>query len=161
MEIEVTAHGDATVVTPSGVIDGKAAFAFERKLVELLDARATRLVIDLGQVTLITSAGIRALVMAARRLRGAGALALCRLGPPVRGVFDVAGLTGHFTIADTLAEAVAAVAAAHAQRPAVARSRVVRLLDRLLGSGEASAPAVPRGSASALATTVARLMARQ
>lgn len=147
------------MVAPAGVLDGKAALAFERKLVELLDAKTTRLVIDLTRVTLVTSAGIRALVMAAKRLRGVGALALCGLSPQVKSVFDVAGLASVFTMTTSLADAVATVAADGKQQ-AVAQSRLARLLLRVLGSGDAvSAPApAAAGPPSALAATVVKLL---
>jgi anti-anti-sigma factor len=161
MDIEVSTQGEVSVVAPSGVLDGKAALAFERKLAELLDAKVMRLVIDLTRVTLVTSAGIRALVMAAKRLRGVGALALCGLTPHVKGVFDVAGLSSVFTITASAAEAVASVAAAHGQRQAAAHSRLGRLMLRVLGSGEEASPPVPApaGPPSALAATVAKLLA--
>lgn len=161
LDIEVSTQGDASIVAPAGVLDGKAAFAFERKLAELLDAKTTRLVIDLTKVTLVTSAGIRALVMAAKRLRGAGGLALCGLTPQVKGVFDVAGLASVFTITASVAEAVAAVTIAGERQQAGMHSRVARLLLRVLGSGDALSPPgpAPAGPPSALATAVARLLA--
>lgn len=160
MDISVSTEGDVTVVAPAGVLDGKAAMAFERKLVELLDAKTTRLVIDLTKVSLVTSAGIRALVMAAKRLRGGGALALCGLSPQVKGVFDVAGLSAVFTITATALDAAIAVAAHGKQRAAV-HSRLGRLLLRVLGSGDevAAPPQAPAARPSTLAATVVKRLA--
>lgn len=160
MDIAVSTQADVTVVAPTGVLDGKAALTFERKLVELLDAKTTRLVIDLTKVSLVTSAGIRALVLAAKRLRGGGALALCGLSTQVRGVFDVAGLSSVFTITASLADAVGTVAAQGTKQAAV-HSRLARLLLRVLGSGdEVPGPArAAAGPPSAVAATVAKLLA--
>lgn len=148
------------MVAPTGVLDGKAALAFERKLVELLDAKTTRLVIDLTKVSLVTSAGIRALVMAAKRLRVGGALALCGLSPQVKSVFDVAGLSSVFTVTATALDAAIAVAA-HGKQQAAVRSRLGRLLLRMLGSGDEAAapPPAAGGPPSTLAATVAKLLA--
>ena len=160
MDIAVSTQDDVTVVAPTGVLDGKAATTFERKLVELLDAKTTRLVIDLTKVSLVTSAGIRALVMAAKRLRGSGALALCGLSPQVKGVFDVAGLSTVFTITPNALDAVIAVAT-HGKRQAAVHSRLGRLLLRVLGSGDefTAPPAAPAARPSTLAATVAKLLA--
>jgi anti-anti-sigma factor len=160
VDIAVTTQGDVTVVAPTGVLDGKAAMAFERKIAELLDAKTTRLVIDLTKVTLVTSAGIRALVMAAKRLRGGGALALCGLSTQVKGVFDVAGLSGVFTITPSTADAVITVAT-HGKKQAEVHSRLSRLLLRVLGSGDdvVAPPPAHSGSPSRLAATVAKLLA--
>lgn len=160
MDIAVSTQGDVTVVAPTGVLDGKAATTFERKLVELLDAKTTRLVIDLTKVSLVTSAGIRALVMAAKRLRGGGGLALCGLSPQVRSVFDVAGLSTVFTITPNALDAAIAVSAQGKQQ-AAGPSRLGRLLLRVLGSGDQtpSPPPAAAARASTLTATVAKLLA--
>jgi anti-anti-sigma factor len=160
VDIAVSNQGEVTVVAPTGVLDGKAAMAFERKIAELLDAKTTRLVIDLTRVTLVTSTGIRALVMAAKRLRGGGALALCGLSPQVRSVFDVAGLAGVFTITPSAADAVISVAT-HGKTQAAVHSRLSRLLLRVLGSGDEvdAPPPEHSGPPSTLAKTVAKLLA--
>lgn len=160
MDIAISTQGEVTVVAPAGVLDGKAAMTFERKLAELLDAKTTRLVIDLTKVSLVTSAGIRALVMAAKRLRGSGALALCGLSSQVKSVFDVAGLTAVFTITPTAVDAMVTVAA-HGKQQAAVHSRLARLLLRVLGSGDevSAPPGAPAGPPSTLAATVVKLLA--
>jgi len=160
VDIAVSTQGEVTVVAPVGILDGKAAIAFERKIAELLDAKTTRLVIDLTRVSLVTSFGIRALVMAAKRLRGGGALALCGLTTQVKGVFDVAGLSGVFTITPSAADAVITVAR-HGKKQAAVHSRLSRLLLRVLGSGDEveAPPQAHSGSPSTLAATVAKLLA--
>lgn len=132
MDIAVRSQDGVAVVAPSGVIDTRGSLAFERTLMEVLAGNTRRIVIDLQKVDLITSAGIRVLVMMGKRLGNDGSLVLSGLSPQVKSVFDIAGLTTYFGIAGSVAEAVAAVASA---QPAVVAgpSRVSRLAMRLLG----------------------------
>ncbi len=135
MEIAVKAQDGVAVVTPSGVIDTRGSVAFERALMEVLEGATRRIVIDLQKVDLITSAGIRVLVMTGKRLHD-GRLVLCGLSPQVKSVFDIAGLTSYFGITATVAEALAALASAPtAHRAAGGRSRISKLAMRLLGDG--------------------------
>jgi anti-anti-sigma factor len=63
--------------------------------------------VDFGGVSYISSAGLRVLLVAAKRLRaGRGTLVLCALGDPVRQVFDLAGFLPLFTVEATRALAV-------------------------------------------------------
>lgn len=135
MDIAVRSQDGVAVVAPSGVIDTRGSLAFERKLMEVLAGNTRRIVIDLQKVDLITSAGIRVLVMMGKRLGNDGSLVLSGLSPQVKSVFDIAGLTTYFGIAGSVAEAVAAVASGASGQPAVVAgpSRVSRLAMRLLG----------------------------
>jgi len=94
-------------MAPSGRLDSLSAPALKAALAAV-DAR--RLVVDLGRVDYISSAGLGVLFALAKRMRETGgALALCALGDQVRRVFDLAGYIPHFTVAATRAEAVALV----------------------------------------------------
>ena len=56
-------------------------------------------VIDLAQLDYISSAGLRVIVLAGKRLSAAnGKMALCSLKDRVREVFDIAGLSSIFSI---------------------------------------------------------------
>lgn len=137
MDIAVKTQDGVAVVAPSGVIDTRGSLVFERKLMEVFEGNTRRIVIDLQRVDLITSAGIRVLVMMGKRLSSVGSLVLCGLSPQVKSVFDIAGLTSYFGIKASVAEAIAAFAAAPTADPAIAAgpSRVSRLARRLLGDG--------------------------
>jgi anti-anti-sigma factor len=145
-----------------GVIDTRGAMTFEKKLVELVDANTRRIVIDFKKVDLITSAGIRVLVMMGKRLRGDGSLVLTGLTDQVRSVFDIAGLTNYFVSTPSVADAVSKINAEQASRARIPAgpSKISRLLMRLLGdSADAPAPAAPQsGPPSQLASTVTSLL---
>ncbi len=136
MDIAVRTQDGVAVVAPSGVIDTRGSLVFERKLMEVLEGNTRRIVIDLQKVDLITSAGIRVLVMMGKRLSQDGRLVLCGLSPQVKSVFDIAGLTSYFGIQASAAEAIAAlVSGPSAQTAALGPSRISKLAMRLLGDG--------------------------
>ena len=66
---------------------------------ELRGRSRLRILVDLEGVDYMSSAGLLVLQEAATTARERGArLALCSLSEPVRVAFDLAGLTGEFTI---------------------------------------------------------------
>lgn len=96
MHIAEQQQDGVTVVAPTGRIDSTTSEAFERALGHALDAGERRLVVDFGAVEYISSAGLRVLLVAGKRI-GAG-LVLCSLTDPVRQVFDLAGFLPLFTV---------------------------------------------------------------
>lgn len=111
MQIPSSTKDGVTVVTPAGVIDTRTAQAFEATMVQAFAGGARAFAIDFGRVDLITSAGIRVLVMMAHRLhRGAGGLVLFALSERVRTVFEIGGLLQQFRIVATEPQAVEALA---------------------------------------------------
>ena len=102
----------ATVVAAAGRIDSSTSSLFEDELARVLDRASSALVIDLTEVEYMSSAGLRVLLMTAKKAKAAGErLILCGLSPHIREVFDVSGFSSIFDIADD-----AAAAEARAQR---------------------------------------------
>ena len=99
------------VLAPAGRIDTTTVAALEARLAPLLMSPQPRVVIDFTGVDYISSAGLRILLVAARRVQGtAGGLALCGMGDAVRQVFQLAGFVPLFTITDTRDAAVSRLA---------------------------------------------------
>ena len=92
MQVGSTEKSGVTIVTPSGVIDTRTAMAFESVMVQAFTAGTRSFAVDFTRVDLITSAGIRVLVMMVHRLRGTGALVLFGLNDRVRTVLEIGGL---------------------------------------------------------------------
>lgn len=133
MRIDSEKDGTRATIAPSGLIDTRASQEFEQHVVGLFGDGVRSVIVDLSQVDLITSAGIRVLVMMGQRLqRNGGGLVLCSLSETVRGVFDVAGLLNQFRIAATRDEAAKQLATLSAPAAAPAGSTLTRLLQRLL-----------------------------
>lgn len=110
MEISQDRAGAAVVVAPVGRLDHSSAPVLQSALAALDAAGDRRIVLDLGGVDYISSAGLAVLFALAKHTRTAGgALALCALGVHVRRVIELAGYTPHFTITATRDEAIARV----------------------------------------------------
>jgi anti-anti-sigma factor len=99
MQIGEETVGGATVIAPVGRVDSVSSSELERTVVSRIDGGARRLVIDLAGVEYISSAGLRVLLMAAKRLKGPpAALVLCGVGAGVRTVLELAGFLPLFTV---------------------------------------------------------------
>ena len=110
LEISRHFHGDAAIVVPTGRVDGTTAAILRTALAELDAAGERRIVVDLGRVDYISSAGLNVLFTLAKQTHEiGGALAICALGDQVRRVFELAGYMPHFTVTATRDEAVARV----------------------------------------------------
>ena len=155
MQLQSKREGLTAIAEAAGLIDTRASQEFERELVGLLDAGVRSVIIDLSKVDLITSAGIRVLVMLSQRLRrSGGGLALCALSEGVRSVFDVAGLLSQFRITATREDAVAELAKLHGAAPrGPAGSKLTRLLIKLIAEdGRDGGGAATSAGPSALTT---------
>jgi anti-sigma B factor antagonist len=164
MELKVTRHGAASqvaVLHPGAQVDGRSAFQFEQDALELLQDGTRYVVVDFAAVTLFASAGIRVLILMLHKLDARdGALVLCGLNQYVRNVLDVSGLTGQFTIAGTIAEAVKAMPADDTTGMALLARRVLKLLS-IGEQPSAGAPAIAAPIAQELADRTMHALARR
>lgn len=110
MQIACESREDVRILFVSGRIGASGAPVLARALMEELEARQSRLLVDLGGVDYMSSAGLRVLQEAVSLARARAArLTLCSLPEPVRLAIDLAGATGHFTIEATCDGGVAAL----------------------------------------------------
>jgi len=74
----------------AGQLDSVTSAALERELTPILDGPAHTVVLDLAELSFITSAGIRVFLVARKRLAERnGALLLANPQPPVTKVFEI------------------------------------------------------------------------
>ena len=110
--IGVRRERDCAIVTAAGEIDIATGAGLRERLSELA-ASGRPLVVELDQVSFIDSAGLGALVGAARRAAAHGAsLPVACARPQVRQLFRLTGLDRQIPLARTLDEALAALTAA-------------------------------------------------
>ena len=89
----------ATVLELDGRLDGTAAEPLHQTLIELIAEAPLRLVLDLGGMSYVSSAGLRILLLAAKQARGSNIkLVLCALRPNIEEVFEISGLASVFNI---------------------------------------------------------------
>ena len=112
MLVVVHAHHDsADVLSLVGDLDGAGASRFVLQAAHALKHGAQRLVVELGDVSFVDSAGLAALLNVLRRVRAAGAgMILVGVQPHVRDVIDQTRLDREFAFAATLADAEAVLA---------------------------------------------------
>lgn len=107
MQITKTTLADVVLLNVEGRLDATTAPAFEGDIQAELQAGAKRLVIDLGQVQLISSAALRVLVSAAKQMKKQeGEILLCAMTPEVAKVFGISGLASLFNLQPTREEAL-------------------------------------------------------
>lgn len=105
------------VVEAEGRLDAAAASLLEADLMSLLAEGKSKIVVDLGGVSYISSTGLRVLLVTIKRARGGGGdLKLCCLSPRVYDIFRMAGFTTIFPIHDTEEAAVQGFRAAGDRR---------------------------------------------
>lgn len=110
MEFAHESAGDVVVAKLAGRLDSQSAPSAEEQLTRLVESDAPRLAIDLTNLDYISSAGLRVLLLVARKVQQAhGKLALFGLAPGVREVFSISGFDTIFTVRDDAAAAIAAV----------------------------------------------------
>jgi anti-anti-sigma factor len=108
MRIGEEKDGRALVIAPEGRVDSVSSSELERLVVSRIEAGEKRLVLDLSGVEYISSAGLRVLLMAAKRLKEPpGGLVLCGMGPSVRTVLELAGFLPLFAVEARREEALA------------------------------------------------------
>ena len=155
--------GDAIVLSPTGALDSRSAIDFERVVLAALGRKEARFIIDLTQVDVVSSAGLRVLILLEKRLAGQGSLVLCGLSEHVREVFDVSRLVELFTITSSENEAVMRMAGASSSGTDRLDSRLAARVAALLnGPTKANAGEPPHSEATlkAVADRIARVLSR-
>lgn len=110
MEINTSTLDEITAVAVKGRVDSTSANGLKDQLGEIIRSGSTRVVIDLKDVSYISSAGFRTLLITARTVEQvSGRLVLCGLAAEVRRLFDIAAFTELFTILANRDEAVNAL----------------------------------------------------
>ncbi|MEP6940708.1 MAG: STAS domain-containing protein [Rudaea sp.] len=108
LEIAQEQQDALRILALRGRLDTDTSADLELAVQDLLAAGARDFLIDLGEVSYVSSAGLRVLLALAKQLEGSkGRLRLCALGPAVLQVFEVAGFSKLFVILKDRAAATA------------------------------------------------------
>jgi stage II sporulation protein AA (anti-sigma F factor antagonist) len=146
MDIRNDQVGAVSIVAPEGRLDTGSASDLELALSDLETAGSRHFLIDLAGISYVSSAGLRVLLMLAKRVDGSGSLRLAGLNPQVQQVFDIAGFTKIFRIFPDRAAALR-------DHPAAAESGppLGRLAATLMGARVDPPPSNPAEQAVAAA----------
>ena len=100
-----------TVLEVDGRIDSGTAPVLDERLSTLFTGPGHRLVLDLGRVEYISSAGFRVLLLAGRHAtREGGQLVLCAMSAKVRQLFEITDFLDLFTVCGSRTDGLAALA---------------------------------------------------
>ena len=111
MEIEERTEGTAVVVSLNGRLDGITAPDLEAAITGIVERGDVRVVLECGQMGYVSSAGLRALLVSARKCQqGGGKLAISAMQPECLSVMEMSGFLSIIECHETNEAAVAAVA---------------------------------------------------
>ena len=104
-------NGGVVFVGVKGFLDAHTFEQLEREFHDLFDAGSYRLIVDLSGLDYISSAGLRVVLLLAKRLKQAdGRLVLCGMQPHVQEVFDISGFLAILDVAPGRDEALGRLA---------------------------------------------------
>lgn len=107
MKIKEDKKDQAMVLTIEGRLDSITSGTLERKFSTIIEAGEKNFVLDFTDMDYISSAGLRVLLMAAKKTaKLGGKVVLAALCDNVQEVFDIAGFTSIFTITGSQEEAM-------------------------------------------------------
>ena len=108
MNMSVSEVESVTVVSFEGHLDTNTAPDAQTQLDGLIEGGKTNILVDFSDLDYISSAGLRVLLITAKRLGSSGgSLRLCSLNETVREVFDMSGFSTIFSVLGDRAEALA------------------------------------------------------
>ena len=111
MNLHRSAVRDVTVITLDGHLDSGSAPDVQAGL-EKLVAEQPRVLLNLGSLSYLSSAGLRVLLLVGRQARSTGGrLAMADAQPEVAEVLSATGFISFFMITDSVADGVKALAA--------------------------------------------------
>ena len=102
MEIISMKKGDAALVNLKGRMDVVTSSAFDQACDKIIQAGDKYLVVDMGGLDYISSAGLRSILGMDKKIKAQGGkLALCNLQGMVKEVFHISGFAAMFPTFDT------------------------------------------------------------
>ena len=107
MNVEVQRQDGNLIALIEGAVDGNNAAAFQASLQDAVQEGDKSMVLDLGALVYISSAGLRVLLLVAKDMQNKGAnFAICSLQGQVRELFSVSGFDQIIQISDSQEDAI-------------------------------------------------------
>lgn len=110
MEISEQRQGDIIVLVPVGRINNDTSPVFQSRLLSNVGSPESKVLIDFAGVEYISSAGLRALMMASKQSKATnGLLAVASLTPMVKEIFTISHFSLVVQVFETTSEAIEAL----------------------------------------------------
>lgn len=97
MTIKKTRAGAKLTLALEGRLDTTTAPQLDTELAANLDG-VTELVLDLGDLVYLSSAGLRSILAAQKRMNRQGSMSVCHVCPAIMEVFEMTGFVDILTI---------------------------------------------------------------
>ncbi len=113
MEISSERDAGTLIVKTGGRVDGSNSQEFQDGLEAIIDDGDRAVVLDLEELSYVSSSGLRVMLLIARKLqRQQAKFALCSLSASIREVFEISGFDRIIPVHASRPEALAGVAGA-------------------------------------------------
>jgi anti-anti-sigma factor len=93
MEIKISEEGTRTLIELEGRLDTNTSPQLEEALNGLFSKGKNELLVDLAKCDFVSSAGLRVIVAAQKRVMAGGSLAFRNVQPEVMDVFEMTGFS--------------------------------------------------------------------
>ena len=111
MQIDTSVQDGVTVTKISGRMDATTVSQFNDECQRLIQSGTGRIIVDLGGLEYISSAGLRGILTMGKACKSAGiTLAFCSMQSMVADMFKLSGFTSILNVHPGLPEALAAMA---------------------------------------------------
>lgn len=108
MILKQQTQDDILILRPMGRLDSNSSPELERAVLDHLEKGCKRMVFDLSDMEYVSSAGLRVILLAGKKLRASqGKLVLVGLREMVSEVFAMSGFLTLFAVTKTLDEGIA------------------------------------------------------
>lgn len=108
MKIETIDMHDKHIICLDGKVDTNTAPEFDSALTRLIESGSQQIVADFEKLSFISSAGLRVLLAAAKKLKATqGELVVCAMNPTVAEVFAISGFSTILRVFDDRESALA------------------------------------------------------
>ncbi len=109
MQIDVREDGGVVFIEPSGDVDGKTAPELLDAVTGLIKPKA-RIVLNMGQVAFMSSAGLRSMLLIYQQAKSKEAkVVLTGVNNDIRKSMSATGFLAFFIVADTVQDAISQV----------------------------------------------------
>jgi anti-anti-sigma factor len=109
MEVTQGQVGPAMTLRVVGRVDSSVSNILEKKVADVI-AHDGAIVVDLGDMNYVSSAGLRSFITLAKHARAKNqTISLCGMREEVSEIFEIGGLLDLFAVYDTVEAAVAAL----------------------------------------------------
>ncbi len=107
MDLKTERENSFLIITPAGRVDGSNAFDFQTSIDLAVSDDDSAVIMDLSELTYISSAGLRVVLLLAKKLKSQNSnLALCSLASSIKDVFEISGFGKIIPIYSNRTEAI-------------------------------------------------------